>query len=184
MWIDNSEIVDIGATVSEKIKATRAVSILHLIEIVLNCFLSAKKDDGRTGRLVKFSKCSHKCRYALKTVNSSSNQRNSSTKGKFGSNNWNKWLFFSYRGCWHINEANGSFPLYWPSSLVCIRRQGKEALSAGSTVITVIRSRQGTKQAFNLTLLTQVQARDNMIISMQYAYEHSQMRFLQGKNSN
>lgn len=54
-------------------------------------------------------------------------------------------------------------------------------MSAGSSVITVIRSRQGTKQAFNLTLLTQVQARDNMMISMQYAYEHGQMRFLQGK---
>ena len=76
------------------------------------------------------------------------------------------------------------FPLYWPTSLVCIRPQGKEALSAGSTVVTVTRSRQGTKQAFNLTLLTQVQARDNMIISMQYAHEHSQMRFLQGNNNN
>lgn len=65
-----------------------------------------------------------------------------------------------------------------------MRPQGKEALSAGSTVVTVIGSRQGTKQAFNLTLLTQVQARDNMIISMQYAYQHSQMRFLQGSNNN
>ena len=76
------------------------------------------------------------------------------------------------------------FPLYWPTSLVCIRRQGKEAFSAGSTVVTVTRSRQGTKQAFNLTLLTQVQARDNMKILMQYAYQHSQMRFLQGNNNN
>ena len=76
------------------------------------------------------------------------------------------------------------FPLYWPTSLVCIQPQGKEALSAGSIVIKVIGSRQGTKKAFNLTLFIQVQARDNMIISMQYAYQQSQMRFLQGSNNN
>ena len=65
-----------------------------------------------------------------------------------------------------------------------MRSHGKEALPAGSTVIKVIGICQGTKQAFNLTLLTQVQARDNMITPMQYAYQHSQMRFLQGNNNN